>query len=231
MSKRLIEVLTSHRGSFAQVTPFDLNADNPFIFDLSKSNVELEKVDLNDEGAFNDYIFSTLESNNTEVGLGRYNEDREIYKRSEVFGGNKVRSLHLGIDIWAEAGTAVFAPLDGKVHSFKNNNAHADYGPTIILQHELDGVKFFTLYGHLSITSLGDKSIGMEIKKGEQFAAFGAYNENVHWPPHLHFQIISNMDNKFGDFPGVAAKAEKQIYLELCPDPNMILNANCLSAS
>ncbi len=229
MSLLLKEVLESYKGSFAQVTPFDLNTDNPYTFDLTKNNEALIKIDLNDEGAFNDYIFKTLSTNDTKVGLGKYNEDREIYKRSEVFSGNKVRSIHLGIDIWAEAGTPIFAPMDGKVHSFKNNNAHGDYGPTIILQHELDGLKFYTLYGHLSIASLGDKSIGNAIKKGEQFASFGVYSENVHWPPHLHFQIISNMDNKFGDFPGVAAKAERQFYLEQCPNPNLILNANCLN--
>lgn len=230
MSEQLIGVLKDHKVGFAQITPFDLNNDNPFIFDFTKANEELALIDLNDENAFNSYIFNKLKDNRTEVGLGRYNEDREIYKRSEVFSGNKVRSIHLGIDIWAEAETPIYAPLEGIVHSFKNNNAHGDYGPTIILQHQLEGIKFYTLYGHLSVSSLGDKRIGMEIKKGEQFALYGSYKENVHWPPHLHFQIVSNMDNKFGDFPGVAAKAEKQQYLDLCPDPNLILNAECLKS-
>ena len=228
MNKSLIEVLERNKGAYAQVTPFDLNKDNPYIFDFSKNNQSLSKIDLNNEGAFNTYVFTQLQANNTKVGLGKYNEDREIYKRSDVFAGSKSRSLHLGIDIWAEAGTPVFAPLKGKIHSFKNNYAHADYGPTIILEHKLEDITFYTLYGHLSLSSLGDKAIGKKINKGEQFASFGAYHENVHWPPHLHFQIISNMDNKFGDFPGVAAIDEKIQYLEQCPDPNLILNANCL---
>ncbi|MDX1629797.1 MAG: peptidase M23, partial [Fulvivirga sp.] len=58
----------------------------------------------------------------------------------------------------------------------------------------------------------------------EQIADFGAYEVNVHWPPHLHFQIIKDMKGSFGDFPGVVTKAEREQYLKLCPDPNYILN-------
>lgn len=231
MSDKLREVLEKNKGVFAAVSPFDLNKENIKIFDFTAANKEIMELDLNDEAAFNDYIFGELEKNNTPVGIGVYNEDRDIYKRSEVFGGSKVRSIHLGIDIWAEAGTPVFAPLSGKIHSFKNNYAHGDYGPTIILQHELEELTFYTLYGHLSLQSIGTKHIGQKIEKGEHFADFGEYKINVHWPPHLHFQIIADMENHFGDFPGVAAKSDKNHYLNLCPDPNLILGINKLESS
>lgn len=223
MSSQLIDILKRNKQNFAAVTPFDLNKENLKVFDLSASNEEILKIDLNDEVAFNGYIFDELNKNNTPVGIGVYNEDREIYKRSEHFGGSKARSIHLGIDIWAAAGTSIFAPLEGIIHSFKNNNNHGDYGPTIILKHELEGVTFYTLYGHLSLQSIGNKRIGQAIKKGEQFADFGDYKVNVHWPPHLHFQVIADVGDHFGDFPGVAAKADKQFYLKSCPDPNLIL--------
>ena len=45
------------------------------------------------------------------------------------------RRLHLGVDIWADAGTPVYVPLDGRIHSFRDNNHFGDYGPTVILQH------------------------------------------------------------------------------------------------
>jgi len=79
----------------------------------------------------------------------------------------------LGIDITAIAGTEIFAPLEGSVHSFQNNSSFGDYGPTIILEHNLDGEIFYTLYGHLSLNSLDELSEGKEIKKGQKIAELG----------------------------------------------------------
>jgi len=54
-------------------------------------------------------------------------------------------------------------------------------------------------------------------------AHFGEPNENGHWPPHLHFQIILDMELKQGDYPGVCKYSERQKYLANCPDPDFIL--------
>lgn len=228
MSQALISCLKANKGNFAAVTPFDFTKTKPYIFDFTAQNEELKAIDLNDEEAFNKYVFGKLAAHRTPVGLGIYDEDREIYKRSDHFSGSSARSIHLGIDIWAKAGTAVFAPLAGKVHSFKNNKTHGDYGPTLILSHKLDGIEFYTLYGHLSLPSISDKTIGQVIEKGQQIATLGSYDINVHWPPHLHFQCIKSMDNYFGDYPGVCSKMERTKYLELCPDPNLLLNIEAL---
>ncbi len=40
------------------------------------------------------------------------------------------RTVHLGVDLFARPGTAVYAPLDGIVVSVANNNDPLDYGPT-----------------------------------------------------------------------------------------------------
>ncbi|HSI90676.1 MAG TPA: peptidoglycan DD-metalloendopeptidase family protein, partial [Adhaeribacter sp.] len=138
------------------------------------------------------------------------------------------RSLHLGIDIWAQAGTAVYAPLAATIHSFQDNAAYGDYGPTLILQHELEGTVFYTLYGHLDRASLKNLKPGKTIAKGEKIAEFGPYPENGDWPPHLHFQIIADMQNLKGDFPGVCKPSEKAFYVALCPDPNLILQSRHL---
>ena len=122
------------------------------------------------------------------------------------------------------AGSEIYSPLQAKVHSFQDNNHLLDYGPTIILEHELDGVVFYTLYGHLSRTSLTGLEAGKEIEKGQKIAELGTSNENGQWPPHLHFEIISDMLGKQGDFAGVAKVSEKEYYLNLCPNPNLILN-------
>ena len=61
------------------------------------------------------------------------------------------------------------------------------------------------------------------VSQGDQIAYIGDYGVNGNWPAHLHFQIISDMKNKKGDFPGVTSKKERRDYLRLCPNPNLIL--------
>jgi Ser/Thr protein kinase RdoA (MazF antagonist) len=95
------------------------------------------------------------------LGWGRYHEARILYTSDHFRGGvEEPRTLHLGVDIEAPAGTPVHAPLRGVVHSWGYNTADLDYGPCIVLQHEAEGptggssVPFYTLYGHLSLASL-----------------------------------------------------------------------------
>ena len=139
------------------------------------------------------------------------------------FGGKEPRTVHLGIDLWAAPGTAVLAPLAGTVHSFANNPAAGDYGPTIVLEHVLQGVRFCTLYGHLSLSSLHGLGKGTAFLAGQRMATIGRPPTNGNWPPHLHFQIIRDMLGKRGDFFGVAPLSQRAELLDLCPDPNRIL--------
>lgn len=224
----LNQILLKNRHQFAPVTSFNFKEEPFHIFDFTSNNTSLLSIDLNNEKAFTDYVFDTLKANSCKVGTGGYGENRFIYSRSEVFNGEENRSIHLGIDIWAAAGTAVFSPIEAKVHSFANNNQHGDYGPTIILEHELEGAVFYTLYGHLNTECLDNLYVGKVIKKGEHIANFGIYEENVHWPPHLHFQIIDNIGDYSGDYPGVAKPSEKDKWLGNSPDANLILNINGL---
>jgi len=98
-----------------------------------------------------------------------------LYARSNIFDtGEEPRRLHLGIDIWGPAGTAVMAPLGwhrALVLPFNNNDS--DYGATLILTHNLDGVGFHILYGHLSLNSLKNRYEGQHVSKGEVIAEFG----------------------------------------------------------
>jgi murein DD-endopeptidase MepM/ murein hydrolase activator NlpD len=113
--------------------------------------------------------------------------------------------------------------LQGTVHSFNDNDNFGDYGSTIILEHHFDAQKLYTLYGHLSRESLGSLYIGKPISKDERIGSFGKIEENGHWPPHLHFQLMFDMEGKQGDYPGVCRYSEKEIYLKNIPDPQLIL--------
>ena len=161
--------------------------------------------------------------------LKKQQEKKSFSDLSSPTGGQKAgagaepRRLHLGIDIWGKPHTKVMAPMDALVHSFAFNNAFGDYGATIILTHNLQGETFYTLYGHLSLNSIKNIQEGDRIKKGDVFAEFGIPFENGHWPPHLHFQVIMNMEGKKGDYPGVCKFSERERYLSNCPDPDLIL--------
>ena len=67
---------------------------------------------------------------------------------------------------------------------------------------------------------------GDKIKAGEIFCSFGEPAENGNWPPHLHFQVIADIGNYFGDYPGVCSEKDRDYYLENCPDPDYILQLN-----
>ncbi|MFD2726792.1 peptidoglycan DD-metalloendopeptidase family protein [Hyunsoonleella rubra] len=193
--------------------------------DLSESNLELQNVNTASSADFSKYIDSCLKRHNALVAYGGYNEVRTIYNRSHHFntGESERRSIHLGLDLWCDAGTSIYAPLDGEVHSFKNNDNFGDYGPTIILEHSIFGTRFYTLYGHLSLESIADLSAGQVLKKGEVFASLGDVSINGDYPPHLHFQIIRDLQGYFGDYPGVCCKADLAFYLGNCPDPGLVL--------
>ncbi|HEY7833217.1 MAG TPA: aminotransferase class III-fold pyridoxal phosphate-dependent enzyme, partial [Ktedonobacterales bacterium] len=124
-----------------------------------------------------------------------------------------------------EPGSPVYAPLDGVVHSLQNNAAPRDYGPTIILRHTVDAgrLTFYTLYGHLSLDSLDGLREGMVVTRGTEIARIGDEQVNGGWPPHVHFQLIADLLDKRGDFPGVARPSQRAVWLSLSPDPNVIL--------
>ncbi len=221
--QELTQVLQKHGSEFQKVVAFNPATDKLFRFDFTGANTELGEADLADTERFAAYINHKLQSTGSKYGIGGYNENRVLYRRSELFDGAEPRTIHLGMDIWGAAGTSVYTPLGGTVHSFASNNTFGDYGATVILQHQLDTMVFHTLYGHLSLNDLVQLKEGKYISRGEVIGHFGEAGENGNWPPHLHFQVIGDMRIKRGDYPGVCSIAESEKYLANCPDPDLIL--------
>ena len=223
----LVSVLIVNQPLFEKVVPFNQEKDKLLLVDFTDKNPELTDDVLGDVRSFSTYINRKIENRGARYGIGGYAEHREVYGRSRVFDGKtpgeEPRRVHLGIDIWGKPNTVVVAPLDGIVHSFAYNDRPGDYGATIILSHQLQGTSFHTLYGHLSLNSIKNIQAGERIMKGDKFAEFGIPVENGHWPPHLHFQIVSDLEGWSGDFPGVCKLSEKEKYLNNCPDPDLIL--------
>ena len=200
-----------------------LTLEDYCFIDLSSNNKLLTSSVLANPLAMQEYIFSYLQQKKAQVAYGGYLEKRDLYKRRNHFKSdqNNDRNIHLGVDFWIDQYTAIHSPFDGIIHSFQDNNAFGDYGPTLILSHENDF--FYTLYGHLSRESLLNYKVGKRIKKGEIIGYLGSAEENGNYAPHLHFQVIRSLQGKIGDYPGVCSEKEVEFYKNNCPDPLVYL--------
>ena len=223
-------IFIKNQHSFYPVIRFDPNKDKLAALDFTSGNLDLTTEIMEDTELFSAYISAKLKSLHGTIGIGGYDENRQVYSRSRLFDATNImkepRRLHIGIDVWAPAGMPVFAPLGGMIHSFAYNNQFGDYGATLILLHQLDGIPFYTLYGHISLKDIEALQEGHYVIRAQEIAHLGEPHENGHWPPHLHFQIMFDMGIYKGDYPGVCSFTERTKYLNNCPDPDLILQLN-----
>ncbi|WP_276485353.1 peptidoglycan DD-metalloendopeptidase family protein [Paraflavitalea pollutisoli] len=218
--------LRKYQFTFKPVVDFDPVQDQLLHLDFTERNKGLTADIIDDTNRFAAYIDHQVKAAGCRYGIGGYDENRTVYSRSSHFSGQpgeEPRRLHLGIDVWAPAGTPVYAFMGGMVHSYAFNDLFGDYGATLVLLHQLDGIPFYTLYGHVSLADIQKVQAGQYVSVGQEIAHFGEPAENGHWPPHLHFQIILDMELKEGDYPGVCKYSERDKYLANCPDPDLIL--------
>lgn len=155
-----------------------------------------------------------------EWAIGRYDEQRKNMYVAPQYEDK--RNIHMGIDIWADAGKPVYAFSGGEVAYMRDNDQIGNYGPTIVSRHELNGQMLYALYGHLSRESLGYVAVGEEIKKGQKIATLGSEEVNGGWVPHLHFQL-SVKDPGEADMPGVVSEQDREKALKIYPDPRIVL--------
>jgi 4-aminobutyrate aminotransferase-like enzyme/Ser/Thr protein kinase RdoA (MazF antagonist) len=221
--------LEGHGRSAASLFDADLRTAANVVFDLSVGSELLGADPRNsDTSALASRIVDEMRRENASIGVGRYNEARMLYT-SPLFGADaspleERRTIHLGMDFFAEPGTPVHAPLEGVVHMLANNTAPLDYGPLVILKHDLkEAGEFFTLYGHLTADTIARLKSGQRIARGEKFGCVGTADENGGWPPHLHFQIILDLLDMDANFPGVAFASQRAVWTGLSPDPNLLI--------
>ncbi|NNE70558.1 MAG: aminotransferase class III-fold pyridoxal phosphate-dependent enzyme, partial [Rhodothermales bacterium] len=138
-------------------------------------------------------------------------------------GPERQRTIHLGVDLFAPAGTTVHTPYDARVVSVRDNDALLDYGPTVILEHQANGQPFWTLYGHLGRGVMALLEPGQELQAGDLVGELGHEAENGGWPPHLHFQVYADDLDSAGNLPGVAFASQLEVWRSLSPNPDLIL--------
>ena len=232
--------------------PVDLSTAPLHVFDLSVESTEFGVApDPGDARGWTDILFRRMKAVGAEVGVGRYDEVRSWYT-SDIFqaptdGAPEWRTVHMGVDLFVDSGSPVYAPFDAVVHSVQNNKGSLNYGPTVILEHRVEAgrfahgdapgeeassdwggtptgtLRFWTIYGHLSDEVLTKLTPGRPVAKGAAFARVGSFPGNGNWAPHLHFQVITDTLGMRGDYPGVARPSQRVLWRALSPDPNLIL--------
>ena len=232
-SPRVVQWLQSKSIEFESIVEIDLSTDPLHVLDTSVASPDLPNPTVPfDPHLATKQIFRLVEDNGCVAAIGKYDEYRLIYSSDDFVDqtGHR-RTLHLGIDIFMATGSIVKAPLAGKVFGVADHSAPLDYGGTLILEHEFqeisgegaEAIKFYTLYGHLSPDSLSRHEPGAVVAAGQEIAAMGDIHENGYWAPHVHFEIITDMLGYTDTFVGVGSHEHRNVWLSLCPDPNVIL--------
>ena len=216
----LADLVARQRHRFVPMFEPRLTTNNSIAIDLSIRNREFAGL----RGVeWDRAITAKIERAGAIAAVGGYLERRAVYADTPNFAGEAERDVHIGVDVFMPAGTPLMAPLAGEVYCFANRQVAGDYGPVIVLRHELDGMVFHSLYGHLSEHCLDGLSRGMAVAAGARIAEIGARPRNGDWPPHLHFQLIRDLQGLDDDYPGVARAADLAFYRVNCPDPGVLI--------
>ncbi|MFD2176078.1 peptidoglycan DD-metalloendopeptidase family protein [Veronia pacifica] len=206
----------------ANILPEKFQFGRALVVDLSRTSkiwqqAAAEKKDVDT------WVLSQMAERQAVMSIGRYNEQRPIYENTEQFADTPSRDLHIGLDLGVPSGTPCFSPLKATVHSVADHQHQGDYGPTVILRHQIEKVVFFTLFGHLASETLSHLTPGQTLAAGELLGWVGEKSENGGWAPHLHLQIIKELGEYTDDYPGVAFMSDSEYMLANCPNPNLLI--------
>ncbi len=220
-SRSVMEWLDNHRGRFADVLGRPLDGLPRVCLSVADSTLPGDPFNLTPQEA------ATLVADTRGFHVGYYAEPRLIYTDKAFYKGpfkaSNRRTVHIGVDIFAPAGTRVYAPMDATVAAVENRRDNLDYGGLVILRHETEGgATFFTLYGHLNPKSIAPLNRGQGIEKGQAFAVLGEQEHNGGWAPHLHFQ--TGMFNIDPNWPGAVDPDGLDFWSKLYPNPAALLN-------
>ncbi|MCC6319548.1 MAG: aminotransferase class III-fold pyridoxal phosphate-dependent enzyme [Gemmatimonadaceae bacterium] len=161
-----------------------------------------------------------------DVGIGAWGEHRATYAAdafaSRLLDGAR-RSVHLGLDVFVDAGAALYAPIDGVVLATADCQRPQDYGGVLLVEHRTEtGVAFRTLWGHLAPSSIAHWRPGDSIPTGAMIARLGASHENGGWVPHLHLQLCCSGETDPESIVGVGEPELGEVWRSLYPDPTLL---------
>ncbi len=112
--------------------------------------------------------------------------------RTYPYGSSQggTREVHHGVEFPNAQGTPVLAAADGKVVFAGNDKltllawVTAFYGNVVVIEHQMDGQTFYTLYGHLYKIDVQE---GETVTAGQKIGEVGATGTAI--GSHLHFEV------------------------------------------
>ena len=216
--------LHQQSGNFYPLLGKELQSQPMAPLSVEKSSIPQNPLSITPAEAAN-----LADHNADDASLGYYGEPRLVYTepafKQDPSPISKRRTVHLGIDIFAPAGTPLHAPMSSTVIAIERRPHYLDYGAVVILRHDIDsGHNFYSLYGHLNGDSLTNLSIGQQLAAGDIFAELGNPQQNGGWDPHAHVQLATSLAGIAHDWPGAAYPDEMEFWHQLCPNPAPFLN-------
>jgi len=224
-AERVQRWLGEQRGSFAPVMGIDVATIPTGSLAIGSTSAPRDPTGMTDDEARTLGMAAGVGP----TWVGSYGEPRAVYTAPAFRSGPGAtadrRSVHIGVDVFLPAGTAVQAPFDGLVDTAEYREAPLDYGGMVVLRHETtEGDPFWTLYGHLARASVSSLFPGQRLLAGQRFAELGAPEENGGWDPHLHLQLAMTTAGMEHDWPGVADPDDLELWRAVCPNPAALLN-------
>lgn len=114
-----------------------------------------------------------------------YPTDKEATQLTSPFGPRE-GGMHWGVDLVGPRGTPIYAFADGRVIQAQDSGVQG-FGGWVVVEHNIDGKKIQTVYGHEEPGQVKVKA-GDKVTKGQHIADIG--NAGVSTGPHLHFEVV-----------------------------------------
>jgi 4-aminobutyrate aminotransferase-like enzyme/Ser/Thr protein kinase RdoA (MazF antagonist) len=221
--------INSNHKSFCSILDRAPAFQNKGVVPLGISDHSIAIHSANKQPALAEQYWQThAATNNIDLGIGPWGENRSVYT-SDAFASalstDQRRTLHLGLDLFQSIDANVRTPIAAKVVDVYSSYLPLDYGHAVLLEHNPEpGITFFSLWGHLSATSLKTCKIGNEFHAGQIIGQIGNNAENGGWMPHLHLQLCTYRPSKIADLIGVGETAYRDVWVELFPDAAKFAN-------
>lgn len=228
-NKEIVNWLQTKHKQIGPIVDLNLRSAPLTILDLSVSSSAFSSLlYAPNASTIPDFGVNKTKIEKKHTGIGRYNEVRWIYPTKEslatITPGKEEPNIHLGMDIFLKPGTPIRAPLAGRIHSLQIHATNQTPGPTIILEHQTKTkLNFYTMYGNVTQDSIRELEPGSPVRKGDQIGTLGEFKIEGKELSHLHFQIILDLLDYTGTFPNMAKSSQREVWLSLCPNPNLIL--------